>query len=193
MKTSGYKTRYSINYTRYGLLFSLFLLSYTLIAQESSIFTKKKKSFFTNWSEPKKASVMSAVLPGLGQLYNKKYWKIPVIYGLGGLLTYNVIQQNKNYVYYKSELINVINGGTNAEGYSAQQLTLLKNQSKKWRDLSIAGVVAVYVLNILDANVDAHLKHFDVSDNLTFVVFPSYYWINDKPIGIIDCSISIRF
>ena len=138
----------------------------------------KKRSFLSikHWSDPKKASVLSAILPGAGQVYNKRYWKVPVIYGLEGLLIYSIIQQNENYNYYKTELINVINGGISNDGYSAQQLSLLKNQSKKWRDLSIAGSVLVYVLNIIDANVDAHLKTFDISDNLSFQIkiFPDF-------------------
>ncbi|MCX7729540.1 MAG: DUF5683 domain-containing protein, partial [Bacteroidia bacterium] len=98
----------------------------------------------SSWSEPKKAGVLSAILPGAGQIYNKKYWKAPVIYLAGGVLVFNTIHQNNNYLYFKKELINVLNGKMNENGYSAQQLTLLKNQSKKWRDLSIAGIVLVY-------------------------------------------------
>ncbi|HPQ08716.1 MAG TPA: DUF5683 domain-containing protein [Bacteroidia bacterium] len=141
----------------------------------SPFYTPKKSHSFLNiknWSPPKKASVLSAIIPGAGQMYNKKYWKVPIIYGVGGLLFYNAFQQNNHYLYYKKELINVINGGVNSDGYSSQQLTLLKNQSKKWRDLSIAGTVLIYVLNILDANVDAHLKTFDVSDNLSLIIQP---------------------
>jgi hypothetical protein len=138
----------------------------------------KKRSFLSikYWSDPKKASVLSAILPGAGQVYNKRYWKVPVIYGLEGALIYSIIQQNANYNYYKTELIKVINGGISKDGYSAQQLSLLKNQSKKWRDLSIAGSILVYVLNIIDANVDAHLKTFDISDNLSFQIkiFPDF-------------------
>lgn len=133
-----------------------------------------QKFFFSHWSAPKKASVLSAFIPGAGQVFNKKYWKIPVIYGIGGILAYNAIAQTKNYIYYKSQLLNVLNGGTNPDGLSQQQLVLLKNQSKKWRDLSVAGIVLIYVLNIIDANVDAHLKTFDVSDNLSLNIQPSF-------------------
>lgn len=158
----------------------------TLPSKETTHQKHKRSLFqFSQWSSPKKASVLSAILPGAGQIYNKKYWKAPVIYTLGGLLTYNFIQQNNYYLYYKKELLNVMNGGTNPDGYSAQQLILLKNQNKKWRDLSAVGVFLVYVLNILDANVDAHLKQFDVSDNLS-VLFHSN-------IHITACSIVFRF
>lgn len=159
---------------------------FTLICSNTSLFSqnndslslfsqshKKKYLNVSNWSDPKKASVLSAILPGAGQIYNKKYWKVPVVYALGGLLVYNTIQQNNHYQYFKKELLNVLNGGISKEGYSSDQLILLKNQSKKWRDLSIAGVVLVYLLNIIDANVDAHLKTFDVSDNLSLKITPN--------------------
>ncbi len=133
------------------------------------------------WSEPKKASVLSAVLPGAGQIYNKKYWKLPILYGMGGLLTYNVVLQNNRYLYYKQELLSVLNGGVSKDGLSAQQISLLKNQSKKWRDLSIAGVALVYVLNILDAHVDAHLKRFDISDDLSVLISPDFFPITGQP------------
>lgn len=150
------------------------------IPQNDSLFTTKniqkssnyRKNFLSinQWSEPKKASILSTLLPGAGQVFNKKIWKVPIIYGLEGIMIYSAIKQNSNYHYYKSELIKVINGGVSNDGYSAQQLSLLKNQSKKWRDLSIAGSILVYILNILDANVDAHLKTFDISDNLSFQI-----------------------
>ncbi len=155
--------------------FGLLMVNFTL-AQNTSFFSNPsdKKNWFSSWSRPKKASVMSAVLPGLGQIYNKKIWKVPIIYGVGSWLMFNIFKQNEQYHYYKTELITVINGGINKDGLSAQQLTLLKNQSKKWRDLSIGGLALVYVLNILDANVDAHLREFDISDNLSLHFSPYF-------------------
>ncbi len=158
-----------------SFFFVLLVVSFTS-AQNNSFFShpSDKKNWFSNWSRSKKASIMSAVLPGLGQIYNKKIWKVPIIYGVGGWLTFNIFKQNEQYHYYKTELINVINGGINKDGLSSQQLTLLKNQSKKWRDLSIGGLALVYVLNILDANVDAHLREFDISDNLSLQLSPYF-------------------
>lgn len=164
----------------------------------SSIFNntpKQKNKLFriSQWSEPKKASVLSAILPGAGQVYNKKYWKVPIIYAAGGFLCYNVIRQNTNYIYYKNELLNVINGGTSAEGFSQQQLVILKNQSKKWRDLSVAGVVILYVLNIIDANIDAHLKKFDISDDLSIHIFPSLSPFHPDKFNQCLCGISLKY
>lgn len=146
--------------------------------------SNKNKAFgifkISTWSEPKKAGVLSALLPGTGQVYNKKYWKIPIIYGTGGLLAYNVVLQNNRYLYYKQELLSVLNGGVSKDGLSAQQIAVLKNQSKKWRDLSVAGVALVYILNILDAHVDAHLKRFDISDDLSLLVHPDFFPITGQ-------------
>ncbi len=184
------------------ICFLILLLSNKFIAQnEAGIVNqeKNKKTFkIAEWSDPKKASVMSAILPGAGQVFNKKYWKVPVIYGIGGFLVFNGIQQNARYLLYKKELLNVLNGGVSQDGYSAEQLTLLKNQSKKWRDLSVAGVVLVYVLNILDANIDAHLKTFDVGNDLSFKVQVQYtpdffltsYFLHTYQYGL---SLSLKF
>lgn len=176
---------------RYCWIFLFFLLATNIFSQKDSSVnhnisnhhSNKKLFHFEKWSAPKKASVMSAIIPGAGQIYNKKYWKVPIIYGLGGWLVFNTIKQNQNYFYYKSELLKVLNGGINADGLSTQQLTLLKNQSKKWRDLSIAGIALVYVINIIDANVDAHLKTFDISDNLSLQIYP-----NIKNFGMVTDS-----
>lgn len=163
----------------------------------TNIFYKpEKKHVFlkiSNWSEPKKASVWSAVIPGAGQIYNKKYWKVPILYAIGGFLTYHVIHKNNQYLYYKQELIKVLNGGSNAEGLSSQQLALLKNQNKKWRDLSIAGVLLTYIVNIIDANVDAHLKKFDVSDDLSLSLKPNFYLISTTQNFTIHISLTVKF
>ena len=128
-----------------------------------------------NYSEPRRASILSALLPGLGQAYNKKYWKIPVIYaGIGGL-GYLFAFNNKEYNFYRKNLIadNDSDPATNNETrYSSEQLQTLKNQYKKSRDLAAIGISLIYLLNIIDANVDAHLKTFDVSDDLSIHIDP---------------------
>lgn len=128
-----------------------------------------------NYSHPRRAAIMSAVLPGLGQAYNKKYWKIPIIYaGLGGfgyMFTFN----NKEYNFYRENLIalNDDNPNTiNTTRYSSSDLQTLKNEYKKSRDLALFGIAVFYFLNIIDANVDGHLRTFDVSDDLSIHLDP---------------------
>ncbi len=122
-----------------------------------------------------KATIFSACLPGLGQAYNKKYWKIPIIYaGLGGF-GYLFVKNNVKYIKYRNDLKyeNDDDASTlNSSPYNTQQLIILKHRYRRYRDLSIIGGSIVYILNILDANVDAHLYNFDVSDNLSLNIKP---------------------
>lgn len=138
---------------------------------------KKKKVY----SHARRATLMSVFLPGLGQAYNKKYWKIPIIYaGLGGF-TYMYISNNKEYNYYRENLQAIYDEDSttmNTTYYEDWQLKSLKDQYKKNRDLAIIGFFAIYALNIIDANVDGHLVSFDVSDNLGLQIDP---WYNLSP------------
>jgi hypothetical protein len=131
----------------------------------------KKENYFA----PRRASILSALLPGLGQAYNKKYWKIPIIYaGLGGF-GYMFAFNNTEYNYYRKNLIAVNDedaGTTNETTYNSEQLQTLKNEYKKSRDIAIIGMAVIYFLNIIDANVDAHLKTFDVNDDLSIHLDP---------------------
>lgn len=121
---------------------------------------------------PAKAAFYSAILPGLGQAYNKKYWKIPIVYaalGTGiGIYAYN----NKNYHNYRDEYKRRLAGGrTDLNGkydyLSDAQLISAQKQFQKNRDLSLIVTVGIYILNIVEANVDAHLMQFNVNDNLS--------------------------
>lgn len=125
---------------------------------------------------PKKAAIMSAALPGLGQIYNRKYWKLPIIYGglgtLGYLITFNSVQ----YSFYRKAYLAKIDDDPNTldEFPFASEDGLLQrlNQHRRTRDMLIAGAVLVYALNIIDASVDAHLFSFDVSDDLSLRIEP---------------------
>jgi hypothetical protein len=128
---------------------------------------------------PKKAAVMSACLPGLGQVYNRKWWKVPVIYAGFGGLTYGFIW-NQNYVKdYRDALRSRYDDDpTTVDGftrYSDDDLVTLKNYYQRYRDLYIIGAAALYTLQIVDATVDAHLATFDVSDDLSMKFSPSVF------------------
>ncbi len=141
---------------------------------------------------PKLASVLSAVIPGAGQVYNRKYWKVPIIYaGLGGL-GYLFLNSQDQYSYYRKNLINEADGDAstiNETPYGQDQLQSEKLRYRKFRDLSAFGLIAVYAINIIDANVDAHLKTFDVSNDLSLQ-------LNAKPLlsnynGQLTCNAGI--
>ena len=119
---------------------------------------------------------MSAILPGLGQFYNKKLWKVPIIYsGLIGFGYYYKIN-NEEYNKYRSSVIAYYDNDPSTipaiTNYSGDQLQSLKLSYKKSRDLAAIGLVIVYLFNIIDANVDGHLKSFDVSDDLSLKIDP---------------------
>jgi TM2 domain-containing membrane protein YozV len=131
-----------------------------------------KKAIYGN---ARKATIMSACFPGLGQIYNRKYWKAPVIYvALGGIGYWGITNQVK-YKYYSNNLraandddVNTINETL----YSSDQLITQKKYYQKYRDVSIMLGALVYLVNIIDANVDAHLRTFDVSDDLSLQLNP---------------------
>ena len=118
---------------------------------------------------PAKAAFYSAVLPGLGQAYNKKYWKIPLVYGAIGTSLYFYINNNKKYHSYRDAYKRRL-AGFNDDQYSYlddSRLIAAQKFYQRNRDLSLLVSVAFYILNIVDANVDAHLIQFNVSEKLS--------------------------
>lgn len=122
----------------------------------------------------RKAILYSAILPGLGQSYNKKYWKIPIVYAALGTTAYLAAENHKQYWYYYKGLEKLILTGEDIfEGrFTVDNLIFISNTYRRWRDLSIILFVAAYGLNILDAYVDAHLFYFDISDDLSMKIHP---------------------
>jgi len=127
---------------------------------------KKKsdgKAVFRMKKSPWKAVAFSAILPGAGQFYNESYWKIPVIAGLGGYFVYEWIRNNNSYLDYKEQYIN---SQTPENPAGNPQLQALRESYRDQRDNFIIYSVILYVVNLIDAYVDAQLYDFDVSDNI---------------------------
>jgi len=126
-----------------------------------------------------KAAIYSAVLPGLGQGYNRKYWKIPIIYAGFGVIGYFVYFNNNEYKDFKEAYIYVANDDTvptdnpYVTKYTQDQLKEAMDFYRRNRDLSIIIGGLWYVLNILEAYVDAHFFDYDISDDLTMKISPS--------------------
>lgn len=125
---------------------------------------------------PRKATLYSAILPGLGQIYNKKYWKLPIVYGAfagaGFFIGFNQGFMND----YQRGLRQKFDDDPTTDDYpnlSVANLTELEGFYRRNRDISIVIGVLFYALNILDANVDAHLYDFDVSNDLSLNVKPT--------------------
>lgn len=168
-----------MNRSLYILLFIFFLGNFNLSAQtelEPEIRVKDTiKKNEINMLAPSKAAFYSAVLPGLGQIYNKKYWKVPLVYGALGTTIYFYISNNNKYNAYRDAYKRRL------EGFNDDEFTYLDNSrliaAQKFyqnnRDLSALLTGLFYILNIVDANVDAHLMQFNVNDNLT--IKPDFY------------------
>lgn len=122
---------------------------------------------------PTKAGLYSAVLPGLGQFYNKKYWKIPVVWGAVGLGAGIAIWNQNQYVEYREYYIAKLNGTPNEFVDSKPFLDKIalanaQDRAKRQRDYAIAVTGLIYILNIVDAVVDAHLYEGRKDPDLTF-------------------------
>ncbi len=128
---------------------------------------------------PTKATLMSTFLPGLGQVYNKKYWKIPIIYAGFGVLGYFVITYSNDYQTYKNAYLESIQGVKDGKysayvaQYTADQLLASRDFYRRNLEINCIFTVLWYALNILDAAVDAHLYTFNISDRLSMRVEPA--------------------
>lgn len=126
---------------------------------------------------PKKATIYSAIIPGLGQVYNKKYWKVPVIYAGFAAGTYFIISNHKNWNIYRTELNNRLSiDGYESEyaNYSDDDIKYFKDAYKRYLDLSVISIFVIYAINIVDATVDAHFFNFDISENLSLNITPTH-------------------
>jgi len=158
---------------------------------------------------PKKASMYSAILPGLGQVYNKKAWKVPFIYVGFGAIAYFIDWNNDNYKLNRTAYLHLVDEDPNTQShldieaiqyYDLDNSTsfnnfkdgLIKRQDyyRRNRDLLIISMAAFWGLNIIDASVDAHLFNFDISDDLTFNWQPSMLNLNSQYVYCVNCTIS---
>lgn len=129
---------------------------------------------------PRLATLLSTAVPGLGQAYNKKYWKIPIIYVGLGYLGYMANRDNKLYKEFKTSYLALYNSGNRDSTiylydveYTLNGLESGKNYYRRYRDLFVIFTAGLYLMNIIDANVDAHLFDFDISDDISLRVVPS--------------------
>ena len=151
---------------------------------------------------PNKAALMSAIVPGSGQIYNRKYWKAPIAWIGLGVTAYLAVDFYKQTDTYGKAAFNTTHGNSAANsssyhGYNLQtltqtQLSTLQDDSRRYMYMNIAIFSGIYALNIIDAYVDAHLKEFDVNDNLSFKVKPLFYTANYSHLAT-GLTLSLRF
>ncbi|MBC7412394.1 MAG: hypothetical protein H7331_08060 [Bacteroidia bacterium] len=162
------------------LLASLPITTYsqTIITEGDSVFAPKKDTAKCGYPCPRKAATF-AILPGGGQLYNRKYWKLPIVYGALGTLSYLAISSGVNYKKYKIGYLTAIDSVAGNETfkdgvvYNSQRLFTEQEKFHNRRDIFMLVGVVVYMATIVDALVDAHLAYFDVSDNLSMQIKPN--------------------
>jgi hypothetical protein len=136
------------------------------------------KSYAKRYS-PRKALLYAAILPGLGQAYNKKYWKLPLVYGGFYFIGYYVNEYNNLYTEYKGYLFDNLEAGLGENGqhpelgFTTTQIRTAVDKTRRERDLMIILMGGMYLLQMVDAHVDAHLKEFDVNPNLQVSIEPS--------------------
>ena len=158
-----------------------------LLAQSDSLSVKVKdtlpqtvqvkKTWNTDPLSPARAAFYSAILPGLGQAYNKSYWKIPIVYLAIGIPTYLYVVNDKELDRYRTAYKRRLDGLTDDEFYagrtdgnprlSTDALRRAEDTYRRNKEMAMLFAIGFYALNIIEANVDAHLKQFNVNENLS--------------------------
>ena len=189
---------------KYSILFFVSLLFYfgepTATAQDE-VNSSVADSILLKFHSPRKAALYSAVVPGMGQIYNKKYWKAPVVYAGFGVLVYFVIFNSTHYNDWKSGLVDftdtvpqtdsylklisdkidpstfdpILHPDTYNPSYAEWFESQLKNGMdyyRRNRDLSYIGLGLWYIITIIDATVDAHLFDYDIGEDLSLHIEP---------------------
>ncbi|HFC00087.1 MAG TPA: hypothetical protein ENJ53_04715 [Phaeodactylibacter sp.] len=167
-------------------------ISTTTEASTPSISPKKKGNFVSryfkkDYPSPRKAVILTAIIPGLGQIYNKKHWyiKLPLVYGAFGGLIYSIKYNRKQYLFLKKEHRYLVDGlpetVSQFEGrVSAEVLKNARDKHDKWLQMSYIGIGLAYVLTAAEAYTTAHLLSFDVNDDLSVQVKPSVDFVPNE-------------
>lgn len=184
--------------------------SLSLVASTDSVAKKAKRDWTTWRPNPKRALWLALVLPGAGQIYNRKYWKIPIVYGGFVGCIYAMQWNNQMYRDYSQAYLDIMDDDPNTQSYNQflhlgnkidesniDRYTRLfksrKDRYRRWRDLSFFVLVGVYALSVIDAYVDASLSEFDISKNLSMSVAPTIINnYNDNRLSLKSNSIGVN-
>lgn len=145
---------------------------------------KKKEKTALSYADlkkhsPKKAVIFALTLPGAGQIYNKKYWKLPIVYGGFGGLGYLALTNGIKYDCYRKSYLAMVDDdpttlNTCDPSLSISEMKILRNSYLQNFENSLLGLAGFYILTVVDAFVDAHLMHFDISNDLSISVKPTF-------------------
>ncbi len=140
---------------------------------------------------PRISTIHSAMIPGWGQIDNRQYWKLPIVAGAFGTVVYFIVRNNNRYLYYRDKLVETyipifpdrnppnnisltLYDSENKVSWDQNQLTNAVSFYRKNRDLSYLFLLVAWAANIIDANVTAHLKTFDVTDDISLKIQPTF-------------------
>jgi Family of unknown function (DUF5683) len=171
----------------YFLLLSFIYFTSTGVQAQDAATKRNRYDSALAAHSPKKAALRSAILPGLGQIYNKKYWKLPIVYGAlgvcGSVFFYNLNNYQDTRFAYRVKYNMRVNRTDSAlfalvkpnlKPLPEENLRYYRNQFRRDVDYSVLFFMLLWGLNVVDAAVDAHLKSFDVSSELSLRIKPGY-------------------
>ena len=193
------------NKSFYSLLVGLLsvLFSFAQIEKDSTSIALEESPIIANETlvkkeidplRPSKAAFYSAVLPGLGQAYNKKYWKIPIVWGAIGTGIYFYVRNDKQFDRYRDAYKRRLAGFKDDEFYnliSDDGLIRAQEQFRRNKEMSMLITIGLYALNILDANIDAHLLQFNVDENLS--LSPHYQYNELENSSDLGLTLNFKF
>ena len=184
------------------------------VVVDTTILHKEMVDKWSTWRpDPKRALWLALVIPGGGQIYNRKYWKLPIVYGgfIGCLYAMN--WNNSMYKDYSQAYLDLMDNDPGTQSYNqflhlGMQITPAnqsryedifkkrKDKYRRWRDLSFFVMVGVYALSVIDAYVDAELSQFDISRDLSLKVEPAVLpnhsggnWLEAQSLGV-SCTLN---
>lgn len=171
----------------------------SVLRKDSIGMVKKQGRDWSKWRpNPKRALWLALVIPGAGQVYNRKYWKLPIFYGGFVGCVYAMTWNNQMYHDYAQAYMDIMDNDPTTQSYNnflhlgatitpaneeryKNIFKQRKDRYRRWRDLSIFTTIAVYALSVIDAYVDASLSDFDISDDLSLHIAPTV--ISNKSIA----------
>lgn len=152
-----------------SLAFFILLPSSFIFAQNDTVPSAKLTKKVGR--SPREAALRAAVLPGWGQLYNKKYWKIPLVYAGAAGIGYGIYWNNAQYQFFRNSYQEAFLSG-NPQNINLQRVEVLRNEFRRNKEQLIIFGILFYGLTVVDAIVDAHFSTYDISDDLSLRYFP---------------------
>ena len=190
---------------RFILPFSIFVMTCFMLpgpaihAQDTLRHTAKADSVKSRVHSPRKATYYSMILPGLGQAYNRKYWKIPVVYAGFGTIGYFIASNTKNYKDFRDAYAFKLSGSSEpppndlVNRYSSDQLLVGREYYRRNLEVSYISAGLWYILTMVDAAVDAHFFNYDISEDLSMQVKPWSEPSLNRGRGVAGFTLTMRF